>query len=175
MSRLLSTVLVIGLLGGTAAAFAVTEGLKLQRSPITSTQVPLKVFSPVCGCSRRFAPIAFRLRKADRVTVKIENDQGTIVRTLVAGKASARGRFSVSWDGRDDAGNLLPQGSYKPRVHLARAHQVKGRAGERVEDLERDLGMLPPVGQVLRPQVRPPAGDAELVLRLASLLAAVAH
>ena len=39
MSRLLSTVLVIGLLGGTAAAFAVTEGLKLQHTPITSTKV----------------------------------------------------------------------------------------------------------------------------------------
>ena len=102
MSRLLSTVLVIGLLGGTAAAFAVTEGLKLQHSPITSTQVPLKVFSPICRCSRRAAPIAFRLRRADRVTVKIENDQGTIVRTLVAGKAAARGRFSVRWDGRDE-------------------------------------------------------------------------
>ena len=124
MSRLLSTVLVIGLLGGTAAAFAVTEGLKLQHSPITSTQVRLKVFSPICRCSRRAAPIAFRLRRADRVTVKIENDQGTIVRTLVAGKAAARGRFSVRWDGRDDAGNPLPQGSYKPRVHLARAHRT---------------------------------------------------
>ena len=38
--------LVLGLLGGTAAAFAVTEGLKLEPSPILSPRIA-KVFSPV--------------------------------------------------------------------------------------------------------------------------------
>jgi hypothetical protein len=124
VARILSTLLVVGLLGGTAAAFAVTEGLKLQKSPITSTRVD-SILSPVCGCPRtRSATIAFRLRKADRVTVQIENDQNLVVRTLVRGKASPRGRFSVTWDGRDDAGNVLPEGSYKPRVHLAHAHRT---------------------------------------------------
>jgi hypothetical protein len=124
VARLLSTLLVVGLLGGTAAAFAVTEGLKLERSPITSTKVPLKVFSPACSCRTAVAPIEFRLRKADRVTVRIENEQGTIVRTLVAGKPAPRGRFAISWDGRDDSGTVLPEGTYKPRVHLAHAHRT---------------------------------------------------
>jgi hypothetical protein len=124
VARLLSTLLVVGLLGGTAAAFAVTEGLKLQKSPITRTQVPLKVFSPVCACTTGSAPIAFSLRKADRVTVQIEDGQGRVVRTLVAGKASPRGRFRVVWDGLADAGRALPEGSYKPRVHLAHAHRT---------------------------------------------------
>ena len=124
MARLLSTLLVVGLLGGTAAAFAVTEGLKLERSPITSTKVPLKVFSPICSCRTALAPIEFRLRKADRVTVRIENDQGTVVRTIVSDKRAPRGRFTVAWDGRDDAGALLPEGTYKPRVHLAHAHRT---------------------------------------------------
>ena len=124
MARLLSTLLVVGLLGGTAAAFAVTEGLKLERSPITSTKVPLKVFSPVCACRTSLAPVEFRLRKADRVTVRIEDAQGTVVRTLVAGEAAPRGRFAVSWDGRGDSGALLPEGTYKPRVHLAHAHRT---------------------------------------------------
>jgi FlgD Ig-like domain len=124
VARLLSTLLVVGLLGGTAAAFAVTEGLKLQHSPITSTQVPLKVFSPVCGCSTSTAPIGFRLRKADRVTVQIEDDREVVVRTLVARRPVSRGRFSVSWDGRDDGGQVLPEGSYKPRVHLVHAHKT---------------------------------------------------
>jgi flagellar hook capping protein FlgD len=124
VARLLTTLLVVGLLGGTAAAFAVTEGLKLQRSPITSTQVDRKVFSPVGGCSSRSVSIAFRLRKPDRVTVQMEDGDGNVVRTLVAGKAAARGRFSVTWDGRGDGGNELPEGSYKPRVHLAHAHRT---------------------------------------------------
>jgi hypothetical protein len=124
VARLLSTLLVVGLLGGTAAAFAVTEGLKLQKSPITSTQIRLKVFSPVCRCDKAVAPIGFRLRKADRVTVQIEDAQENVVRTLVAGKPSPRGRFSVLWDGRDGTGALLPEGDYKPRVHLAHQHRT---------------------------------------------------
>ena len=152
MSRLLSTVLVIGLLGGTAAAFAVTEGLKLQHSPITSTQVPLKVFSPVCGCSTGSAPIGFRLRKADRVTVQIENDQGTVVRTLVARKSSPRGRFAVSWDGRDDNGNLLPQGSYEPRVHLAHAHKTIVLPNPiRIDTTAPTIRVVRPIASVISP------------------------
>ena len=46
MARLLPILLVLGLLGGTAAAFAITEGLKLEKSPIGSTHVD-KLFSPV--------------------------------------------------------------------------------------------------------------------------------
>jgi hypothetical protein len=155
VARLLSTLLVVGLLGGTAAAFAVTEGLKLQRSPITSTQVPLKVFSPICGCTTRSAPIAFRLRKADRVTVEIEDDQGRVVRTLVAGKPAPRGRFRVVWNGLDDAGRALPEGSYKPRVHLAHAH--------RTIVLPNPVGIdtTPPTIRVVRPipPVISPDGD----------------
>ncbi len=29
-------------------------------------------------------------------------------------------RCSLEWDGRDDAGNVLPEGDYRPRVHLQR-------------------------------------------------------
>lgn len=124
MARLLSTLLVLGLLGGTAAAFAVTEGLKLEKSPIFRTRVD-KVFSPVCECSKSEseASIGFRLRKADRLTLSIERD-GEIVRTLVSGRSVPRGGFAASWDGRDDGGRVLPDGSYEPRVHLARAHRT---------------------------------------------------
>ena len=122
MARLLSTLLVLGLLGGTAAAFAVTEGLKLEKSPIFRTRVD-KVLSPVCECSKSAASIAFRLRKADRLTLSIEGS-GEVVRTLVAGRSVPRGRFEASWDGRDDRGQVLPDGSYDPRVHLARAHRT---------------------------------------------------
>ncbi|HEX6700802.1 MAG TPA: FlgD immunoglobulin-like domain containing protein [Gaiellaceae bacterium] len=154
MARLLSTLLVVGLLGGTAAAFAVTEGLKLERSPITSTKVD-KIISPVCGCRTAHAAIDFRLRKGDRVTVRIENDQGLVVRTLVAGKRAPRGPFAITWNGRDDAGNVLPQGSYKPRVHLAHAHRTIVLPNPIAIDT------TPPTIRVLRPiqRVISPDGD----------------
>ena len=123
MARLLSTLLVLGLLGGTAAAFAVTEHLKLQRSPIYRTDVD-KTFSPVCRCSTGKALIRFQLRRADRVTLGIEDGDGKVVRTIVAGFHSRRGRFGRYWDGRDDSGAVVPDGAYKPRVHLAQQHRT---------------------------------------------------
>src|SRR5207248_6933421 len=155
VARLLSTLLVVGLLGGTAAAFAVTEGLKLQHSPITSTHVPLKVFSPVCGCNTAEAPIGFRLRKADRVTVQIVDAHGAVVRTLVSGKPARRGRFAVRWDGRDAAGAVLPEGTYKPRVHLAHAHRTIGLPNPI------QIDVTPPTIRLVRPipAIISPDGD----------------
>lgn len=123
MPRLLSTVLVIALLGGTAAAFAVTQGLKTEPSPITAPRVA-KVFSPTCDCETRAASIRFRLRKPDRVRVQIVGDGGNVVRTLVPGRRLRRGTVSYTWNGRDDAGRFVAQGVYKPRVHLADQHRT---------------------------------------------------
>ncbi len=117
MSRLPQILLVVVLLGATAAAFAVTERLKLERSPITGTRVD-KVFSPVCECARDVAVISFRLRKPGRVTVDILDSAGRSVRTLVRGLAEEAGRVSYTWDGRDNADLVVPEGRYRPRVRL---------------------------------------------------------
>jgi hypothetical protein len=121
--RFLSTLLVIALLGGTAAAFAVTQGLKNRPSPITAPSIQ-KVFSPECDCATRVAVIAFRLRKPDRVRLQIVDDGGTVVRTLVEGSRLRRGRVTYTWNGRDDEGRFVPEGVYKPRVHLADQHRT---------------------------------------------------
>ena len=123
MPRFLSTLLVIALLGGTAAAFAVTQGLKNEPSPIRAPRVA-KVFSPACDCPTRVAVIQFRLRKPDRVRVQIVDDGGEVVRTLVPGRRLRRGTVSYTWNGRDDAGRFVAEGVYKPRVHLAGQHRT---------------------------------------------------
>ena len=119
---MLSTLLVVALLGGTAAAFAVTQGLKIEPSPILAPRIA-KVFSPVCDCSTRVATIQFRLRKPDRVRLEIvEGDH--VVRTLVSGTRLRSGKVSYTWNGRDDQGHFVPQGVYRPRVHLADRHRT---------------------------------------------------
>ena len=123
MTRLAPFLLVVALLAATAAAFAVTEGLKLEPSPVRGTAVD-KVFSPVCRCDTRVAHIAFRLRKADRLTLVIVDGGGTVVRMLVDGRRFNRGRHGFTWNGRDDAGAVVKDGSYRPRVHLASAHRT---------------------------------------------------
>jgi hypothetical protein len=118
LPRLVSTALVLALLGGTAAAFAITEGLKLERSPITKPRID-KRFSPVSERGDGTAHIAFRLREGDRVTVTIVDADENPVRTLVSDVRRRRGDVSVAWDGRDDAGRIVAEGRYRPRVHLS--------------------------------------------------------
>ena len=120
MARTVSTALVVCLLGGTAAAFAVTQGLKLDRSPISGTYVD-KLVSPGSG---RTAAIEFRLREADTMTVAVADDDGEVVRTLQLRRRVPARRFAFSWDGRDDAGRALPEGEYRPRIRLADERQT---------------------------------------------------
>jgi FlgD Ig-like domain len=117
--RLPQTLIVLALLAATAAAFAVTERLKLEKSPITGTRVD-KVFSPVCECARDIAEISFRLRGGQVVTVDMLDSNGRPVRTLVRNKRERAGRVTYVWDGRDDAGRVVPEGIYRPRVRLRR-------------------------------------------------------
>ena len=120
---MLSTLLVVLLLGGTAAAFAVTQGLKIEPSPILAPRID-KVFSPVCDCGTRLAGIRFRLRKPDRVQLDIVDSNGDVVRELVSGKRLRRGTVTYTWNGRDDQGQFVGEGVYKPRVHLADQHRT---------------------------------------------------
>lgn len=124
MRRIASITLVVGLLSATAAAFAVTERLKLVRSPIFATRIEHKLFSPVCDCPSATATVHFRLREADRLTIVIENADRRVVRTLVDEEPRAAGDVSVAWNGRDDAGAVVPEGQYRPRVHLDEARRT---------------------------------------------------
>ena len=114
--------LVVALLAATAAAFALTQGLKLQKSPIFGTRVQ-PVFSPVCDCERETARIAFKLRKPSRIDVSIV-DGGQVVRTIERGRNYPAGPVVIEWDGRDDAGAVLPEGEYRPRIHVRRGRQT---------------------------------------------------
>ena len=118
MPRLFSTALLFVLIGATAGAFVITEGLKLEKSPITKVSVEPKIFSPTCECDTDLMLIAFRLRKADRVTLAIVDKNGNLVRTLVGPVQRSKGPFSASWDGRDEDGAVVRDGTYRARVHL---------------------------------------------------------
>lgn len=120
MARLPQLLVVLALIGATAAAFAVTERLKLERSPITATRIENKVFSPVCGCAKRAAELSFVLRRAETITVEIVDRDGERVRTLARARPVPVGRVSFRWNGRDGNGRVVAEGSYRPRVRLRR-------------------------------------------------------
>lgn len=137
MARALPPLLVLALVGATAAAFAVTEGQKLQRSPITRTQVGQIVpahprilgkplFSPVCRCPTDRVRIWFFLRSADRVTVTMRSSPHHVVDTVVSDKPYRSGWVRLVWDGVTGSGLVVADGTYKPYVHLAGEHRTIG-------------------------------------------------
>src|SRR5437762_2508569 len=123
LQRLLTTAILVGLLVATAGAFAITEKLKLERSPIYGTLVSQR-FSPVCGCARGQARIRIALRRRDSVTVTVLDSHDHPVRVLAAGVPAPRGFSLYRWDGRTDEGALAPDGIYRAEVHLARQHRT---------------------------------------------------
>jgi len=122
-ARVLVAIVVAVLLGGSAAAFALTEQLKLERSPVYRTYVG-KLLGPNCRCKFRQIPIRFVLRKPDRLTVVVVDSGGHVVRTLLDSGFRPKGVQSFSWDGRDDSGQVVEAGTYKPRIHLSREHRT---------------------------------------------------
>jgi hypothetical protein len=119
LARWPQLLIVLALLAATAAAFAVTERLKLERSPVTGTRVD-RVFSPVCECARDVAVVSFVLRRRETVTLDILDRQGRSVRTIVRNRREPAGRVSYTWDGRDNLERVVPEGVYRPRVQLER-------------------------------------------------------
>ena len=112
------TVLTLFLIAGASAAFLRAQTLKLEPSPLERPRVE-RVFSPVCGCaSKATATLAFTVRRPLRVDAQLVGDGDRPVRLLVAGARWPRGRRTLQWDGRDDAGRLVADGPYRLRVRL---------------------------------------------------------
>jgi flagellar hook capping protein FlgD len=119
LQRVLSTVTLLGLLVATAAAFAITEHLKLIRNPISGATVTSS-FSPVCGCATARAEIRIKLRHANRVTVTIEDSARRTVATLATGVHEPKGYVTFYWDGRTGSGTVVSSGVYRAQVKLSR-------------------------------------------------------
>jgi flagellar hook capping protein FlgD len=154
VARHLRTILVLLLLAGTAAAFVVTEDLKLEPDPIARPRIT-PTFSPTCRCEKQTARIAFRLRQPDRLTLAIEDDQGRVVRTLLRNVTFGRGSHEFGWDGRNEQGKVVPQGSYRARVELDKL----GRAIEFPRVIHVDITPARIEITRLNPRVISPDGD----------------
>ena len=100
MQRLLTTVTLVGLLVATAAAFAITERLKLTKSAVYGTVISTRI-SPTCGCANRKASVFFKLRRSDDIAVSVLNARGQEV-ALLAAQRYPRGPVTLLWNGRDE-------------------------------------------------------------------------
>ena len=112
------------LLVATAAAFAITERLKLTKSALMPGTKVSKVFSPFSGGARTKANVTVRLRRADTVTVSILDVHGHEVAVLAETLHVPRGFVTFRWDGKQPNGALAADGAYRVKVHLANQHQT---------------------------------------------------
>jgi hypothetical protein len=154
VARVLSAAVVLALLTATALAFVLTEGAKLEKSPIIGTKVT-PIFSP-SGVGQKTAEVKFRLRTRERIEAWIENSNGQRVRDLQAPRTFPRGAsLDLVWDGFTDSGILVPDGVYMPVVKLLRSHRTI------VLPSEIRLDTKPPVITVRHPQypLLSPDGD----------------
>ena len=85
---------------------------------MTRTRVS-EIFSPLCDCATNAARISFRLRRADTLTLEILDDRRALVRTLVFRQPLGRGIHAFAWNGRDDAGAIARDGTYRVRLELS--------------------------------------------------------
>lgn len=116
-------ILLVLLLAGTTAAFAYTQALKSERSPLGVPRFERKL-APTCDCPAAEATLRLRLREADRVSAEIVDADGTVVRTLAEDEAEPSGPLAFTWDGRDEEGQVAPDGPYRLRVSLAGADRT---------------------------------------------------
>jgi hypothetical protein len=114
-----------------------------------------RVIGPTCGCDRATARLELRLRKSDRVDVSMVDAAGEPVRRLATDLRRPPGPVRFRWDGRDDGGEVVPNGRYRLRIRLHEARRtITVPTAVRVDSTPPRIALLS-----ARPQVISPDGD----------------
>lgn len=90
--------------------------------PIITRFQATQVFSPNEDARRDQATVSIRVLKASTVSLNVRRDGNTVAR-LITDREEAPGWVRVTWDGRSDDGEVLPDGAY--------AFQLRARSGEK--------------------------------------------
>jgi hypothetical protein len=65
------------------------------------------------------AVVSFGLSKSDRVTLKVYDVTGRLVRTLLDNQSFQAGNWDINWDGVDNVGRQVPRGVYFSSLETA--------------------------------------------------------
>ena len=154
LARIVFAVLVCA----TFAAFFAAQELKSKPALVQHVKVSRQL-SPNGDGRHDRAFVSFSLQRRDDITVKVVEDDGDEVRSLVDGREVApRERQRLHWDGRDDRGRQVPDGIYRIRVNLRR----QGRAVTLPRDIHKDTRPPRPRVSDIGPQ---PGAGPELLPR----------
>gem|GEM_PF-1734945 len=104
--------------------FEVRHSWSFQPVPVTVVNVPVlswyetseRYFSPDGDGQNDLFEFKYNLSQPANITSTVVDPQGQTVRVLEQGISLNDGVYSVSWDGRDDQGRVVPDGVYTVRV-----------------------------------------------------------
>lgn len=92
------------------------------RPLLSDVHVSPTTFLPSLGQSVR---VTAGVAVSGTLTLEVLDRDGFVIRTLAAKKPIKVGRLSLAWDGKDDAGEVVPDEAYSFRISLS---TTKGRA-----------------------------------------------
>jgi hypothetical protein len=108
----------------TVGAFFITQALKTEMPVVLRFAAAPKYISPNGDGVRDRSRVGFDLSEPAEVSFSIIDDDGSEVRRLLDDRQLAGDRkYRYPWDGRDDDGNLVADGTYRMRV----ARRKEGR------------------------------------------------
>ena len=90
---------------------AMTSNQALQASSLVGQDVLIPSASALKSHDGEMAGMVRMQQGVDNAILRVENEQGVLVKTVTLGAKSA-GEHPFAWDGKDDAGNVMPQGKY---------------------------------------------------------------
>src|SRR3989338_9080326 len=76
---------------------------------ISDIKISQDSFNPHVGQTTQ---ILYELKNDAKLSIKIYNDIGGLVRNLIDNQLRSPGEQSEAWDGKDNNGNILPDGNY---------------------------------------------------------------
>lgn len=124
----------------TVAAFVVTQSLKTDEPVVLRFSVASPfAFSPNGDRTQDSVRLGFDLSEPAEVSFSLLDEEGNEVRRLVDDrKLAGDTKHRFSWDGRDDNGEVVPDGEYRMRV----VRRKEGRAVDSFKDV--DVDTTPP-------------------------------
>jgi hypothetical protein len=147
----------------TFAAFFVAQELKSTPPLVQDVTRQSPYFSPNKDGRFDRARISFRLKRTDDVTATVVDANGDDVREIVSNRRlRAKQRLRLVWDGTDERGRAVADGTYRVRVNLRR----QGRAIVIPRNINKDTtppdirvtSIGPIKDKVPRPEVLPHEG-----------------
>ena len=159
MSRPLVRAVFAALVVATIAAFFATQLLKSEFPLVIRFATKPAHFSPNGDDYRDETRVGFDLSEPAEVTFSVVDSEGNEVRRIVDEQmlaGDAKHRFD--WDGRDDDGNVVPDGTYRMRV----VRRDESRVIDSFKEI--DVDTTPPRVRLAsaEPSVITPAGEGQV-------------